>query len=187
MSLALAMALAAAISGSDEARLVRGDVILTMQRDPAGASGQVEAWIDIPAPPSLVWSTMNDCAHAAKFVPNLVSCTVIATDPAGAWEIREHIANPGWLLPNVRSRFRADFEPERIMRFAQIDGDFEVMQGQWTLTPLEAGAGTRLRYEARLKPKTWAPDFLVREIVETDAPNTLKALRQEVIRRKTPN
>lgn len=187
MMLALVIALVAAISGGDEARLVRGDVILTMQRDPAGASGQVEAWIDIAAPPALVWSTMNDCAHAADFVPNLISCKVIETDPAGRWEIREHLADPSWLLPNVRSRFRADFEPERVLHFAQIDGDFEIMQGQWTLAPLDGGAGTRLRYEARLKPKTWAPDFLVREIVETDAPNTLKALRAEVLRRKHAN
>lgn len=187
MMLALAAALSIAISGSDEAGLARGDVILNVQRDGGGAAGAIDAWIDIPAVPALVWSTMNDCAGAPSFVPSLLSCKVIEADPAGAWEIREHVADPGWLLPNVRSRFRADYDAMREIRFAQIEGDFDVMQGRWTLTPLNGGAATRLHYQARVKPKTWAPDFVVRRIVENDAPDTLRALRAEIIRRKAAN
>jgi ribosome-associated toxin RatA of RatAB toxin-antitoxin module len=174
---------AMALSGSDDARLVRGDVVLSVTRADDDAPGQVDAWIDIPAPPSLVWSTMNDCDGAPKFVPDLVSCRIVSRDPGGAWDIREHLANPGWLLPNVRSRFRADYEPERQIRFAQIEGDFDIMQGQWTLAPIAGGAQTRLRYEARLKPAFWVPGFAIRHIIEVDAPETLKALRAEVMRR----
>jgi ribosome-associated toxin RatA of RatAB toxin-antitoxin module len=179
----IALALAA-LSAADEGRLVKGDVLLTFDRDPGGASGKLEGWIDIPASPELVWRTMNDCDSAPKFVPNLLSCRIISKDPGGLWDIREHIANPSFLLPNIRSRFRADYEPTRQIRFAQIEGDFEVMQGQWTLTPLAAGTGTRLRYEARVKPSLWAPDFVVREILESDAPATLRALRAEVVKRR---
>lgn len=184
--LALVILAFAALSAGDEARLVQGDVIVNVVRDPDGASGRVEAWIDIPQSPALVWSTMNDCANAAAFVPNLLSCVVISRDPSGAWEIREHVADPGLLLPNIRSRFRADLIPEREIRFKQIEGDFEIMDGSWSLSPHGHG-GTRLHYEARLKPRMWVPDFIVRHTIETDAPNSLRALRDEVIRRsKSP-
>lgn len=184
--LAFALWVLLAISAGDEARLAAGDVVVNVTRDADGSSGRVEAWIDIPAPPSVVWSTMNDCAKAASFVPNLVSCTVISRDPQGAWEVREHIADPGFLLPNIRSRFRADLVPDQEIRFKQIEGDFEIMDGRWTLAAHD-GSGTRLRYEARLKPRMWVPDFIVRHTIETDAPNSLRALRDEVIRRsKSP-
>jgi ribosome-associated toxin RatA of RatAB toxin-antitoxin module len=174
--------LVVSLSSGDEARLVKGDVLLAVARDQGGASGNVDAWIDIPAPPSLVWMTMNDCDNAPSFVPNLVCCKLIERDPGGAWEVREHVANPGWLLPNVRSRFRADLVADKEIRFSQIDGDFEIMEGRWSLSPI-GSEGTRLRYQARLQPRMWVPDFVVRQTIETDAPNTLRALRAEVLRR----
>ena len=183
MFAATALALAA-LSGGEEARLVRGDIVLNVARDEGAPGGKVDAWIDIPAPPNLVWRTMNDCAGAPSFVPSMISCQIISRDPGGGWDIREHIADPGWVLPNIRSRFRADYDPDKQIRFKQIDGDFEIMQGQWTLTPLSGGAGTRLRYEAQLKPRLWVPDFVVQHVIETDAPETLRALRTEVLRRR---
>lgn len=187
MILAFAASVALSISGGDEARLTKGEIVLNVLRDEGEDSGQVDAWIDIPAAPALVWQTLNDCAGAPRFVPSLLQCKVVESDPLGAWDIREHLADPGWLLPNIRSRFRADYTPQTEIRFVQIEGDFEVMQGRWTLAPIDAGQGTRLRYEARLKPKMWVPDFIVRGIIEHDAPDTLRALRTEAVRRKTAN
>lgn len=166
------------------ASLQKGGVVLDVQRDPGGTSGSVEAVIDIPAPAALVWSTMLDCAHAKDFVPDLVSCQIISRDPAGAWEVREHIVDPGWLLPNIRSRFRADYVVDQEMRFQQVEGDFEVMEGRWDLTPIADGAATRLTYHAHLKPRMWVPDFIVQHIIESNAPDALRALRDEVLRRK---
>lgn len=184
MMLTMIAMVLAALSGGEEARLVRGDIVLNVARDEGAVGGKVDAWIDIAAPPGLVWRTMNDCAGAPKFVPSLLSCSIVSSDPSGLWDIREHVADPGVLLPNIRSRFRADYDPEKQIRFKQVDGDFEIMQGQWTLTPLSGGAATRLRYEAQLKPRMWVPDFVVQHVIETDAPETLRALRKEVLRRR---
>lgn len=184
MIIAGTAALLLALSGGEEARLVRGDIVLNVARNNGGTGGQVDAWIDIPAPLELVWRTMNDCAGAPKFVPSLISCQILSSDPGGAWDIREHLADPGLVLPNIRSRFRAEYDLHRQIRFQQIEGDFEVMQGQWTLSPLAGGKGTRLRYEARLKPRMWVPDFVIQQAIESDAPDTLRALRTEVLRRR---
>lgn len=166
-----------------DAALQKGGVMIGIKRDTREAAGQVEAVIDIQAPAMLVWDTLMDCAHAAEFVPNLISCKVISRDPGGAWEVREHIVDAGWFLPNIRSQFRADVTPGQEIRFQQIEGDFEVMQGRWLMTSQSGGGVTRLSYQARLKPGMWVPDFLIQSLIETEAPETLKAVRAEVLRR----
>jgi ribosome-associated toxin RatA of RatAB toxin-antitoxin module len=168
------------VSAGDEAILKRGDVVVHSMRDPLGASGRVEAIIDIPAPPTDVWATMLDCARAPKFVESLESCRVLQRDPKGGWEVREHVVSFGWMLPSFRSVFRADYVLNQSIKFRQLEGDFDVLEGEWRLTPSRSGKGTRLFYQARVGTDLPIPDSLIRDIIEADAPKTLVALRNEV-------
>jgi len=168
------------LTGEDRTRLASGDVLITVTAEPQSVVARVDAAIDIPAPPSRVWSIMLDCARAPKFVSGLVGCRVIERAPSGAWDVREHLISWISLLPQIRSVFRSDYVPERSIMFRRTAGDIDVMEGTWQLEPLRGGAATRLRYNARIGKETFVPAAIIRGAIESDVPRTLRRLREEV-------
>jgi ribosome-associated toxin RatA of RatAB toxin-antitoxin module len=136
----------------------------------------------VPAPPARVWAAMTDCTRALKFLRGLVGCRIIERDPAGAWDVREHVVSWISLLPNVRSVFRSEYVVNRSIAFRRVSGDIDVMEGVWQLEPLRNGAATRLRYTARVGKDTYVPASIIRSAIESDVPKTLRSLRDEVLR-----
>jgi carbon monoxide dehydrogenase subunit G len=143
----------------------------------AGAAGRIRASVDIDAPPSVVWAVIIDPANAARLMAGARSCRVVERDPAGRWDVREQISKGG-LLPGVRTVLRSDYWPDALIRFHQIGGDFKVLEGQWRLTPLDAGARTRVEYDSRVASPYPAPGPLVRAVLRRDMPQTLVNLRE---------
>jgi hypothetical protein len=170
---------AIAIGPGEDARLHAGAVLVEAKVDEAEGAARVSAAIDIAAAPDKVWAVMTDCARAATFVPDLVSCRILESDPNGAWDVREHIIDWAWYLPNIRNVFRSDYEPPRVLRFRRIDGDMARSEGEWRLEPLNGGSATRLSYTALLLPKSWIPPSLALSSVRSDVPKVLLALRRE--------
>jgi ribosome-associated toxin RatA of RatAB toxin-antitoxin module len=174
-----------ALSDIESARVERGETYIHVTRDPKGGAGIVEAVIDIAVSPMALWTVMLDCARAPKFVESLKSCRVLERDPSGAWDVREHVVDIGMILPNFRSVFRSDYVKNHMIRFRQIEGTMDLVEGTWWLTPKLDGAGTRLFYRARVATSLPVPDSLLRAIMEDDAPKTLQALKTEA-ERATP-
>ena len=110
----------------------------------AGNGGEAFASVDIHAPPARVWSVLSDCAHARRFMRDLISCRVLQR--GHGWEVREHRIR-GWLLkPVMRNVLRVSLTPIRRLAFRRISGDWARSQGAWTLTPIENGRGTHVAY-----------------------------------------
>jgi uncharacterized protein YndB with AHSA1/START domain len=170
------------IDTAAEARLAAGGVLVEAAVDEAEEAARVSAVVDIAATPETVWAVMTDCARAPNFVPNLVSCRILESDPGGAWDVREHIVDWAWFLPNVRNVFRSDYERPRVLRFKRVDGDMARSEGAWRLEPLKGGAATRLFYSALLSPKSWIPPSMALSSVKEDVPKVLLALRRECTR-----
>jgi uncharacterized membrane protein len=171
------------IGAKEEARLAAGDVLLDVARDGASDAAQVAAVVDIGAPPDVVWAAMIDCEGAPKFVPNLISCRVLESDPAGAWDVREHMIDWAWFLPTIRNVFRSDYEQMRRLRFQRVGGDLKESAGEWRLLPLREGKATRVFYAGRMAPNGWIPTALVRDQMREDIPKVLTALRRECLTR----
>jgi ribosome-associated toxin RatA of RatAB toxin-antitoxin module len=170
---------AIAIGPAEEARLQAGDVLVEASVDETENAARVSAVVDIDAAPQAVWDVMVDCARAAKFVPDLVSCRIVERDPNGAWDVREHMIDWAWFLPNIRNVFRSDYEPPHVLRFKRVDGDMARSEGEWRLEPLNGGGATRVSYSALLSPKSWIPPSMALSSVRSDVPKILKALRRE--------
>lgn len=168
-----------AIGHPEEARLAAGDVLVDVHVDEAQDAANVAAVADIAAKPETVWAVMTDCERAPRFVPDLVSCRVLERDPAGAWDIREHIIDWTWFLPNIRNVFRSDYEAPHRLRFKRVDGDLRLSEGEWRLEPLNGGAATRVYYTAMLSPNSWVPASFALSSVRSDVPKILRALRRE--------
>jgi len=160
------------------ARLARGRPVVEVRAAPGGAAGLIRAAIEIDAAPEVVWSVLVDCALAPRMVANLKSCRVLQADPAGAWDVREHVSRAG-LLPSVRSVFRSDYDPPRRLSFHRAGGDLKALEGEWRLIALDDGARTRVIYENLAAMPYPVPGLLARIVLRHDVPQALAALRRE--------
>ena len=162
------------------AQLAQGRAWIEVRPDADGVSGQIRAAIDIPAPQSLVWDLMTDCGLAPKFVVNLKSCRIVERDPLGLWDVREQVSSAPF-LPNLRTVFRADYEPQARMRFHAVDGDLKVFEGEWRLEGHDGQV--RVTYEARAAAPFSTPAWISRAVLRRDVPAALLALRREAVAR----
>lgn len=165
-------------------QLKAGDVVIDVRPDPQGATGLIQAVIDIPASPRRVWGAMLDCESSKRTIPSLKTCLVKEVAADGRFDVREHIVQWIWPLPAVRSVFRSEYQPFQRIAFRKIEGDLELLEGEWRLEPLSGGAATRLSYRARITPGWPVPDAMVRAAIEADVPKTLAGLRREAVGRE---
>jgi carbon monoxide dehydrogenase subunit G len=140
---------------------------------------EIKASIEIAAPRTRVWAIINDCARAMRFIPELESCRVLARDPAGRWDIREHRISWMWFLPDVLSVFRSEYDPPKRVRFHNIGGTLKRSDGDWRLDPIDNGRATRLTYDATISADIPAPEFLVEAVLKRDISTVLRQLRRE--------
>jgi uncharacterized protein YndB with AHSA1/START domain len=146
----------------------------------------IKASIDIAAPRVKVWAVMTDCARAPRFVPGLKSCRVLARDPAGHWDIREHKISWMWFLPDVTSVFRSDYDPPRRLRFHRLSGTLKRSEGEWRLAAIDGGRATRVSYDATVAAAIPVPRFMVESALKRDIAKVLRGLRRECTAGKPP-
>jgi uncharacterized protein YndB with AHSA1/START domain len=164
------------------ARLESGRPYVEVRADPSGATGVVRAGIDIAAPRDVVWEVVTDCELAPRMVASLASCRILERDPAGGWDVREHISRP-LILPPVRSVFRSEYQRPSKIVFRKAGGDLRVLEGEWRLEPLGGGTATRVLYEQRAGFPYRTPAALVRIGMRREVPQALLALRREALAR----
>lgn len=173
------------LTKEDLAKLSKGEPIVKVTRDAKSkslASGRAFAAIDIPAPPEAVFAALTDCARVKVYVKNLVSCRVVQRDPKGAWEVRETVMRISVAMPDFRAVARVEFSRPQQIRFKQIEGNFDYAEGQWDLMPFREGRMTRVFYRVRAGTSMPIPEFVIQSMIETEVPETLKALRAETVR-----
>jgi ribosome-associated toxin RatA of RatAB toxin-antitoxin module len=178
--LALASGMGPAGAAGEQARLERGEVVVSTAPSPAGP-GQprgVQAAILLDAPVATVWDVMVDCPRAPEFVPGMRECRVL--EHAADHETIRHRVKVSALLPEVTYVFRADYRKHETIDFVRTGGDLKEMEGHWTLTALDGGRRTLVRYSVYLDPGFLVPQWAVRRSLRHDLPELLRALRRRV-------
>jgi len=181
VALALLVSAGAALAWTPSAEAVKtaqtGKVWFQVTPDPQGAPALGRAVVDINASPPVVWKILMDCAAARRLMPSNRGCRVLQRDPAGKWDVREHILKTP-LMPNLRTVFREDLEPQKRMVITRVDGDLKIISGEWRLEPLPGG-GTRVSQEMRMQPAFPAPGPMVRSFVRGEISGGLANLKRE--------
>lgn len=145
---------------------------------PDGA-GLIHAAIEIPAPPQLVWSIMNDCRLLNRLITTAISCRILQGDADhGGWDVRETVTKGNFFIPTIHNVYRSEYQPYTLIRFRKAGGDLKVEEGEWRLEPINGGAGTRVIYENLVAANIMAPAPLVREGMRRDTAKVLVNLRQ---------
>lgn len=171
-ALAGALAIAAPAGAARDA-----EVRLSVTKDPQGADALVAGAVDIAAPPETVWRLLTDCAALRRMTPSIRVCKVTERDPAGSWDVREHVVKIP-MEPDMRTVLRQELSPQRRIAFRQVEGDMKLMEGEWLLEPMDGGTATRVSYRLRLTPMCGAP-MLVRSFLRRESARGLANLRTE--------
>jgi hypothetical protein len=161
--------------------LARGEAWFEVRPDPAGAAGRMRAVEDVAAPPERVFAVMTDCALAPRMALSLKSCRILERDPAGRWDVREHVSKAMLFFPSVRSVFRSDYDPPRGFAYRRTGGDLKVLEGEWRLTPLDGGRRTRVAFEGRAALPFAVPHAIARAVLRQQVSRALAALRRECL------
>lgn len=141
-----------------------------------GRSTRVQGVVDIQAPPDVVWAVIYDCAYAARLMEKLKSCRVLDRDPAGRWDVREHIIQPR-IFPQVRMVMRSEYDAPRGVLFRQIEGNVGGQVGRWRLEPLDGGAATRAVYQNDIVLGLPVAGPVFRQALRTETPKGLARLK----------
>ncbi|HYD87641.1 MAG TPA: SRPBCC family protein [Vitreimonas sp.] len=175
----LLFALALFLAPPATAQDYRAPPTVSVQRESDGG-GVARASMDIAAPPEAVFIVLSDCAHAQRYMPELISCRVLERGPG--WELREHRVR-GWLLrPVLRNVARVDLEPNHRLSFRRVEGDWTRSDGEWRLTPIDGGRGTHVTYTVAAAVRGGAPDWLTVSRLRALVRRTLVRLRHEAQR-----
>jgi Polyketide cyclase / dehydrase and lipid transport len=172
------LVITAAIIAAGTLRAGAGQPTVHVDTDEKVDAAHVRASIDIAAPPAAVWGVITDCARQPQIVPNLESCRIVKHDPAGRWDIREHIINWATLMPKLRTVVRTSYDGIHRMLFKRVDGDMRISEGEWRVEPTANARASRLYYTALVAPKMPVPQFMVEHTVNNELPNLLRAIER---------
>jgi uncharacterized protein YndB with AHSA1/START domain len=143
--------------------------------------GAARASMDVRAPPAAVWAVLADCPNATRYMRHLISCRVL--DRGAGWEVREHRMRAGPFRGVLRNVSRIALEPYRRLSFQRIAGDWSRSEGEWRLTPIDSGRGTRVEYEISAAMDGGLPAGVSQSFLYSSVRHTLAALRREAERR----
>jgi len=175
-----------AIDPATQARLARGEVIVTTE--PVAGSGApkiiVRAVID--AAPEQVWDLIDKSALYMRFMPRIKKSEELTRDGD---DVRTRITvDMPFPLKNLTATTQARHTVEpgvRWVRAWQLEsGDYRFNEGSWTLTPFDGEAGrTFALYQIRVLPKMPIPKRIQSAVQEKAMPGMIEAVRGEVRRR----
>ncbi len=118
---------------------------------------------DIQAGQESVWGPLTDYDHHAGFLPFMTKSRIVANE--GERQVIEQEGRIKILFWSYQMRVKQRVweDPPRHMHFAAIEGDFDVLQGDFYLSvPTALELKTHLVCEFIVKPKKRVPDWAVR-------------------------
>ncbi len=130
---------------------------------------------------SRVWDVIEDAEAAPNYIEDLELARIVGTDD-GALLVEQGMTVRGLRRP-VTYVVRLIPHPQKSMTFHFERGRLRAMDGGWWLYPVNGGAETLLVYSLFLDPGRLAPQAMVRNSLRKKIPETLSAVKGEVLRR----
>lgn len=134
--------------------------------------------ITINANPEHIWAAITDYDNQKHFVPKLIDSGLISDN--GAEQIMFEKGRTGVLFFTktvyIKMVIRGDY-PKKLS-FRQIEGDFKIYEGDWTIEKKADSNGCILTFRAMIKPNFFAPPMFVRKVQKQDLPMVLAAMKK---------
>ncbi len=118
---------------------------------------------DILADQESVWGPLTDYDHHAGFLPYITKSHVVSQEDERQLVEQEGCIKILFWSYKMSVKQRVWEDPPMHMHFTAIEGDFDVLQGDFYLSsPTALERKTRLTCEFVVKPKRHVPDWAVR-------------------------
>lgn len=141
----------------------------------------VEARFDIAAPPETVRDVLTDYAGIPRFMPDVHKSVV--RERHGARVIVEQEATSKVLMFSKTVHLLLEVhEGSDVLTFRDTcRKSFALYAGAWTFTPDRAG--TSVTYTLTAKPAFSVPPFIIKRLLDSNARDTIDAIRAESVLR----
>lgn len=157
----------------------------------SGQKGSYTARILIDATPSQAWSVLTDYSNYSHFMPNVTASSLLESN--GSQRIfeevdRYHVAP--LITLTARTRLAITETPQSGFSFQMVDGKLQELHGNWTIQPVCAsytgGSITQvlLTQQIQAQPRSVTPKRIFYNIFRHHVEATMKAVRQEIARRR---
>ncbi|KAH9551058.1 hypothetical protein CY35_10G104200 [Sphagnum magellanicum] len=161
----------------DEVHLRRFDDLL----ENGGVHRRVVAAITVEAPIENLWSVLTSYKQLPEFIPNLAISQVLSRDKNKVRLLQEGCKCLLYMVLHARVILDLWERPLCEIVFKQVEGDFDLFQGKWTLKPL-GPQHTLLKYvvDTKMRKGSLLAEALVEEVIYEDLPANLCAIRDRV-------
>lgn len=133
------------------------------------------------APVEVVFETLTDYDHLARFIPDMHSSRIVSAAGEPLRVAQE--GETGFLAYRfpLNVTFEIAFEPLFRVNFRSIAGNMREMEGFYQLKTM--GETTYLHYEARFLPDFWVPPIIGPAIMQNEITRQFEGLAAEIGRR----
>ena len=165
-------------------RVREGKIDVSFKSMPGGDMPSVLAFGVVKAPLSKVWAMITDCGRYHLTMPSVKDSALLSGSVKAGKMRCKIIADLPWPLDDLTSIVDVKIEVNQsgvhTRSWSLVEGDYKRNEGSWTLTPIDGGASTLLRYQLYVEPNTRVPDFLKRQAQKIKIPGLFKAIRAHV-------
>lgn len=137
----------------------------------------VEAVID--ARPEVVWALVTSCVKSQHTYDNVMKSFIVKR--IGEDVVCSELVDMPWPIRNLDSITRWTFTVganQWVERWTKYGGDFDYIDGSWTLTPFGDGNRTLAKWENHFSPQISVPAWLTRAFLKVGMPGMIKDLRR---------
>lgn len=155
---------------------------LMLGATPTGPVFEMAGSFDVVAPLEIAWGVLTDYGSHAGFVAELKSSTVKGQTPGVTMVAQEAIGKVAMFSATVALLLRMTETPHTQIVFTDtLKKDFGLFEGRWTIA--HAGTGVHVGYTLKCQPRSTAPSFIVRSVMEDSTRRLMVAMRGEIERR----
>ena len=142
----------------------------------------IEAQVDFPAPPDVVFTVLTDYPNWPKLFPDGVEVEV--ERKSGRSVVMDMKIPQRVLSGKMRLKAKWRETPPHKLETTLIEGDFLRYEQVWQLTPMQDGKYTRAELNLTLQPKGWimkvVPEFLYKWALREDLKEHFEKFRKQV-------
>ena len=177
----LVLASAPAAADDEEARLAKGEVVISTRAVKGNDTPEYTTKAVIDAPPARVWHIISRCGDYARTMPRIKAARELSRQ-GGKVVCQVTIEMP---VPYSNLTATTDVtHTESAQRYSRvwklISGDYKINNGSWVLTPFKGDARRTLAvYRVHAEPKAWVPAWIRKKAQQKTLPEMMERLRRQ--------
>ena len=157
-------ALPAQAKQSREARLDKGEVLVTKKKVPGSDMPKMKVQAVIEAPADVVWGIVSDCDNLHRHMSSIAKSRVVKRrGRIYECETEVHIPGPFSNLTSVTEVVEVPGPPVWKRTWTLLHGDYHVVDGSWRIEDFQGSQKRTLAtYTIHAIPKISLPDFILK-------------------------